>query len=388
MKKRYYTILLFFFWSLSWLPFAQAQFFVATFDKENNDLVFKITPNTGGGDITTGWSDIEFFVRYPDGQAGTFSFGSISINNTDFPGINIPNNGTDAQGSETGFENNWFGTSFSATAARLYEEGMEYEVFRVTISIDPAMVNFELVHNEFFSPTYLALTSQSGGDLTNNGGNKFYGDSPETCNTCPGPSNNDILPLAGAPAPISLVHFSVEKEKEMDANVKWLTESEVNSEYFDLERLVNGQWEKVSRIAAAGFSHSPQHYQFLDKNLRPYLSKDRWMYYRLKMVDLDGTFAYSSIKGIAFDHAGQWRVYPNPITPGQELWLQLENIHAKKAVRYQLFNLAGERIDQWQTENSVEISQHRLVSTLPAGVYLLQANVEGEVFTQRLVLQH
>ena len=150
MKKLPFVVALAFLFAFGWTTLASAQFFVATFEKDGMDLVFKITPNTGGGDISTGWSDIEFFIRYPDSQSGTFSFGIIVVNTTDFPGVLIPNNGPNAQGSETGYENNWFGTSFAATATRLYEEGTEYEVFRVTLDVDPATIGFELVHNEFF----------------------------------------------------------------------------------------------------------------------------------------------------------------------------------------------------------------------------------------------
>ena len=67
----------------------KAQFFQATIHKEGNDLVFRLRANPGGGDITTQWSDTEFFVRWPDGSPA-FNFGTITVNTTDFPGINIP----------------------------------------------------------------------------------------------------------------------------------------------------------------------------------------------------------------------------------------------------------------------------------------------------------
>lgn len=386
MKKKYYTIALFFLAGLSWLPLSQAQFFVATFEKDNNDLVFIITPNPGGGDIMTGWSDIEFFVRYPDAQAGTFSFGAITVNSLAFPGVSIPNNGADVQGSEVGFENIWLGTSFSPTAQQLYEEGIEYEVFRVAVSIDPEMVDFELVHNEFFSPTYLALISQTGTDLTN-GGLKFYGDDAQTCNTCPGPSNNDLLPLPSASVPVTLVNFSAQQENITDARITWQTENEINSAYFELQRGLGNQWEKVGRISASGFSQSPQEYQWLDENASTRLRHDRWLYYRLKMVDADGTFDYSPIRGIAFDTVEQWRVFPNPISPGQELLLQSETLGTHQEVQYRLYNLAGEIVDQWQSPKNSSTHRHLLATTLPAGVYLLQANRAGQIFSQRLVVQ-
>ncbi|MCB0582280.1 MAG: putative metal-binding motif-containing protein, partial [Phaeodactylibacter sp.] len=165
--------------------FCSAQYFQATIVKDNNDLIFKIRPNPGGGDISTGWSDIEFFVRWSD-SSPTFAFGAITVNNTDFPGVVIPNNGRNIQGTEVGYINNWFGISFSATPANTYTDGMEYEVFRVALNVPASSIPFELVHNSFFFPHYLALVSNSGTDLTNPDDIFFYGPDALICDpNCP-----------------------------------------------------------------------------------------------------------------------------------------------------------------------------------------------------------
>jgi len=162
------------------ITFCQAQYFQATMTNQGNDLVFSIRPNPGGGNITTGWSDIEFFVRWPSNSAA-FNFGAITVNNTNFPGVPIALNGQNAQGSEVGFNNRWFGSSFSVTDTTTYTDGTEYELFRVTLDSPASGINFELIHNTNFSPTYLVLTSQGGVDLANPTGNKFYGANATIC---------------------------------------------------------------------------------------------------------------------------------------------------------------------------------------------------------------
>ncbi|MCB9265045.1 MAG: putative metal-binding motif-containing protein [Lewinellaceae bacterium] len=193
MRNLTFTI----FFMLLAVSFSNAQYFQATIDAEGTDLVFKIRPNPTGGDISTGWSDIEFFVRWPDGSPA-FNFGTLTVNTTDFPGVSIPNNGTNAQGSEIGYTNNWFGSSFSTTTTVTYTAGVEYEVFRVSLDIPASSVDFELVHNTFFYPHYLALINGSGQDLTNPGGVLFYGPEAEICSpNCPSTTggNNHIDPL-------------------------------------------------------------------------------------------------------------------------------------------------------------------------------------------------
>lgn len=196
MKK---IILLFAFFLAAQLSYAQ--FFQASFAAEGNSLVFKLRPNPGGGDITTSWSDIEFFVRWPEG-ASAFKFGAIAVNHADFPGIAITNNGFDKQGSEKGYVNAWFGTSFFPTPKKAYADGVEYEVFRVSLNVAPDKIDFELVHNTFLKPHYLALVCDGGTDLTNPSGNFFYGHKPIICSiaNCPAstPGANHVLRLNNA----------------------------------------------------------------------------------------------------------------------------------------------------------------------------------------------
>lgn len=387
MKSLYYTLCLSSLFLFGSANILSAQFFVATFEQDGMDIVFKITPNSGGGDINTGWSDIEFFVRYPDSQSGTFSFGAITINTTDFPGIAIPNNGPDAQGSEIGFENNWFGTSFSATASRLYSEGIEYEVFRISLDVDPSIIGMELVHNEFFSPTYLALTAQSGADLTNNGGNKFYGIDVQTCNTCPGPSNNDILPLPGTPAPIELLHFIAQKNSLRSVLLSWTTIQEINSDYFELQKLNDGLWEELARIPAQGFSQAPQNYEWLDQNIPLKTKENSWLYYRLKMVDQDASFQYSTIRNVFFKQDHNFHISPNPFMPGQTLTISWDSKTPNAEVYWKIFNARGQLVKEWKNEKVLEAIDQQISLDLPAGVYWIQVREREFTSTKQLVIQ-
>lgn len=339
---------------------SKGQFFQATIDKDGNDLIFLLRVNPGGGDITTNWSDTEFFVRWPD-NSPAFNFGTITVNTTDFPGINIPNNGQNAQGSETGYTNNWFGSSYSATSSSTYIAGLEYEIFRVTLDIPAANVNFELVHNEWFAPHYLALIDGSGGDLSNVAGNMFYGDNAMICNpNCPAstPGTNHVVEGLSGPLPVELFSFTAEK-LEKEVQLDWITALEENNRGFSVERkTAQENWKQIGFIDGKGTTVEYTSYSFLDTN--PASGNN---YYRLKQIDFDGTFEYSETRVVHFEANGkELSVYPNP-SAGQI------NFNEPISGRIIISNALGQIV--WQQEN-MEAVQYLDLSNLSSGSYVLE----------------
>ena len=365
LKFKKYTIMnkIYLFIAFLCLPlFSQAQYFQAYAEKQGNDLVFFLRPNPGGGNITTGWSDMEFFLRFPTGSAA-FNYGSIVVNSTDFPGVVMPYNGNNAQGSETGYTNSWFGTSYLPTPTQTYNDGQPYEVFRVTIDVDPATIPFELVHNAFFFPTYLALASQTGSDLSSTGGaNKFYGGAINC--SCPSPNNNDVLTLSSA-LPVELSDFTARAVDNQDALLKWETASEVNTSHFEIERSIDGvNWEWIGEKAAVGNSLTPQIYSYMDANVNTRAKATSEIYYRLRMVDNDESDAYSGIRNVNFSNDIRVRVYPNPTTNYLTLDLSSDQFSAE------LYDLSGRQVLQSSNQKQLD------VSGLPGGTYQLRITDE------------
>jgi len=87
----------------------------------------------------------------------------------------------------------------------------------------------------------------------------------------------------------------------------WQTGSEFLNSHFELEKSTDGiTFESIGIIAAKGDKFKGANYQFQDPNSRQNI------YYRLKQIDLDGTYHYSQIvyvEGDAFYHNVP---YPNP----------------------------------------------------------------------------
>lgn len=112
------------------------------------------------------------------------------------------------------------------------------------------------------------------------------------------------------PLPVELVAFNATALEERNVLADWITASEINSDYFVVERTTDGvQFEAIGTVDAAGTSLEPIHYELIDENALTGTS-----YYRLKEVDLDGTATYSELKSVNFDGISILSAFPNPGT--------------------------------------------------------------------------
>lgn len=87
--------------------------------------------------------------------------------------------------------------------------------------------------------------------------------------------------------PVELVSFTAEKLSQ-NALLKWSTASENNFSYFSIEKSEDGiNFSEAGRVNSRGSASASASYDFFDFNSTSY--------YRLKMVDLDGSGKYSNI---------------------------------------------------------------------------------------------
>ncbi len=118
--------------------------------------------------------------------------------------------------------------------------------------------------------------------------------------------DNACLTFSGPPLPVTLSAFSARKEGGV-AQLAWATTLESNSAYFEVQHSQDGKnWTALTQIEAKGESKEFETYSYTHTN--PMAVN----LYRLKMVDLDQTFAYSAIKSLTFDGQEQLNVFPNP----------------------------------------------------------------------------
>lgn len=111
--------------------------------------------------------------------------------------------------------------------------------------------------------------------------------------------------------PVELIGFNGENLNPSTNKITWVSASEVNFNRYELERSADGLvYELISTVPSRGNSTSNNEYSFFDNAIF-----DR-TYYRLKVIDNDGTYKYSNTVMI-LNTAGQTTVvnniYPNPV---------------------------------------------------------------------------
>ena len=112
--------------------------------------------------------------------------------------------------------------------------------------------------------------------------------------------------------PLSLLSFNAQARNNFIQTL-WTTTEEINSSGFELQRSLNpyNGFEKIAWIDAKG-NQGKSYYSFDDKNVQTALD----YYYRLKIIDTDGAFSYSTIASARLHKNTAWTatVQPNPAT--------------------------------------------------------------------------
>jgi hypothetical protein len=121
------------------------------------------------------------------------------------------------------------------------------------------------------------------------------------------------------PLPVTLVSLIGAHEHGL-VTLRWKTSEELNSSHFIVERSSNGtQFTAAGNIRANQIGNHTYSYEDLGYTLL------RTTYYRLKMVDLDGSFTYSRIINVTQDAKNLNRAlsaYPNPAIAGKQITVE------------------------------------------------------------------
>jgi hypothetical protein len=101
---------------------------------------------------------------------------------------------------------------------------------------------------------------------------------------------NASVTLSLPPLPVELVSVSAEV-KGGQAHLTWLTASELDNDYFDVERSLNGKaFTTVGQVKGNGTTKEAVRYAFVDETPAKGIN-----YYRLKQVDFSGEHKFSKI---------------------------------------------------------------------------------------------
>ena len=174
--------------------------------------------------------------------------------------------------------------------------------------------------------------------------------------------------------PVTLIHFAARAEGET-TNLNWSTSTETNSDRFEIERRNDKSWSKIGSVISGKESVSTQNYSYVDVN--PLNGENL---YRLKMVDRDGSFAYSRIESVTFKLENSVKLFPNPVVNSEKLDIGVKDWSMIRSVR--IVNVVGKVV--FESGNSVVNGIK--TDNLTSGSYVVQViQKDGKIETRKFV---
>lgn len=189
-------------------------------------------------------------------------------------------------------------------------------------------------------------------------------------------------PGGGNPLPVTLSQFNA-KYVNNNVYVQWQTQTEINNDYFELQRSKdNTNYNTIYQCNGAGNSSSSLEYSFIDDNPIQGLS-----YYRLKQVDFDGHFEYFGPVLVNNNSKVSLQIFPNPSTSNNvTLLLGSEDLHQYKiSVTDLTGNVVRSKTSDSIFGNSVQLQLDESV-LVKQGIYMIKLDNGIEQYFQKLII--
>lgn len=234
----------------------------------------------------------------------------------------------------------------------------------------------QIINNNTTSPYGLyvngtVVNSGGGSTVTTNKGNKN-----DLINTNPD-FFNWIAAQEGSPLPVELLFFEANNNNGF-VELDWATASQLDFDYFAIEHSTDAQvWEELKQIKGQGTTNSRTDYKLSD--VKSLVGAN---YYRLKMVDLDGTFEYSMVDYVNMEESKQMSLYPNPINQAETLTLDF-NFTPNDGDKIFIYNHLGvELLSFTASASSIAVA----LDDLKPGTYLVKyISVSSSIISRLMV---
>jgi Secretion system C-terminal sorting domain len=175
------------------------------------------------------------------------------------------------------------------------------------------------------------------------------------------------------PTPVELTSFTANYENEK-VMLNWITASEVNNRGFEVERKdQTSGWNNIGFVSGNGTITRSNSYNFTDDSV----VSNKYSY-RLKQIDLNGTFKYSNVIEVNTNIINEFMLnqnYPNPFNPTTKINFSIPRTSNVKLIVY---NTLGEKvatlIDGVKNEGSYETSFNG--AGLASGIYVYRLEAQ------------
>jgi len=174
--------------------------------------------------------------------------------------------------------------------------------------------------------------------------------------------------------PLKLLSFTTKLQQNSIA-LNWQTTNEINVSHINIQRSINGK-----NFITIGKVNAGSNYNFIDDKFLSFGGVRGGLYYRLEIVDKDGSKTYSDIKRVTLNEKQETRnilIYPNPAKD----MVKIECANAKEIL---ILDYLGKIIKQFSHPTA-----HQTLNTkqLTKGLYIVKAIMNnGEIVTEKFIV--
>src|SRR5690606_5548127 len=188
--------------------------------------------------------------------------------------------------------------------------------------------------------------------------------------------------------PVELLNFTASLNGT-DVTLNWGTASETNNRGFEIQKSEiksQSEWKTIGFVDGKGNTTERQSYSFTEKNPEPgnYL-------YRLKQIDFDGSFEYSSeieVNVAAPLVFSLFQNYPNPFNPETKIIYEIPSYAEVNTVQLKIFDVLGNEVEilinEEQMPGKYEVTFD--ASNHTSGIYFYNLKAGSFSETKKMIL--
>jgi hypothetical protein len=195
-----------------------------------------------------------------------------------------------------------------------------------------------------------------------------------------GAGGGEFTVSSSAALPVELVSFDGQAMEKTN-KLTWATAREDAADRYQVERssTATSNWSVIGEVDAVGNSETESRYELIDES--PLANA----FYRLRMVDQDGTSTFSDIVELANASLRSSDLSVFPIPAINEVTVSFE-AQAEGKANITLTDLTGRTI----SEQVMDVTTGQNLKTInlqrrAPGIYLVRVNVDGTQMTQRVI---
>lgn len=184
------------------------------------------------------------------------------------------------------------------------------------------------------------------------------------------------------PLPVTLISFDANVTGRTAVTLDWTASEDIAFSGYELQRSRNGRdWEVVTFVPASG-NGGEHDYTFVDRNA--YTGRS---WYRLRLQDV-GAQRYSETRMVSINQPGETiTISPNPAI--SDATLTIINNSPGAIARVNIIGIQGilltsEKVNLLQGTNTIPLP---IQATWPAGTYVVQVVMDGQMVTRKLIIQ-